>query len=250
MGKSAVSSMMTEKLRVPVLDSDAVVHELYSPGGDAVEPVAALFPGVVDPDGGISRPELGKFVLGPDNEAAMAALEAVVHPLVDAARWKFLHDAEAAGETLVVLDIPLLYEKGYENTVDAVCVVSAGSVETQCRRVLARPGMTPEKFEAIAARQVPGRDEAIDGGFRDRHGVLAGGDGGGGGKVGDGAEGDGRGEGGGLEPDESRAAGVTRRGRLATRVLLDGSNIKETVLASYNGSVHATKNVFVCCARM
>ena len=155
MGKSAVSSMMTEKLRVPVLDSDAVVHELYSPGGDAVEPVAALFPGVVDPDGGISRPELGKFVLGPDNEAAMAALEAVVHPLVDAARWKFLHDAEAAGETLVVLDIPLLYEKGYENTVDAVCVVSAGSVATQRRRVLARPGMTPEKLEAIAARQVP-----------------------------------------------------------------------------------------------
>ena len=152
MGKSAVSSMLTEKFRVPVLDSDAVVHELYSPGGDAVEPVAALFPGVVDPDGSISRPELGKFVLGPDNEAAMAALEAVVHPLVDAARWKFLDDADKADETLVVLDIPLLYEKGYENTVDLVVVVSAGSTETQRARVLARPGMTVSRSSSRSSR--------------------------------------------------------------------------------------------------
>ena len=155
MGKSAVSSMLTSKLGVPVLDSDAVVHELYSPGGAAVEPIGALFPGVVTPEGGISRPELSKFVLGPTNETNMAALEAIVHPLVDASRWKFLEDAERAGETLVVLDIPLLYEKGYESTVDAVAVVSAGSEETQRERVLSRPGMSAEKLEDITARQVP-----------------------------------------------------------------------------------------------
>ena len=78
MGKSAVSSMLTSKLGVPVLDSDAVVHELYSPGGAAVEPVGALFPGVVTPEGGISRPELSKFVLGPTNETNMAALRSIV----------------------------------------------------------------------------------------------------------------------------------------------------------------------------
>ena len=173
MGKSAVSSMLTSKLGVPVLDSDAVVHELYSPGGAAVEPVGALFPGVVTPEGGISRPELSKFVLGPTNETNMAALEAIVHPLVDASRWKFLEDAERAGETLVVLDIPLLYEKGYESTVDAVAVVSAGSEETQRERVLSRPGMSAEKFEDILARQVPDARETEARGFHNRHRVFA-----------------------------------------------------------------------------
>lgn len=153
MGKSTVSSLLIE-MGVPVLDSDAVVHRLYEPGGAAVGPVRDLFgPGVVTPEGSISRPELGKVVLGDDD--AMARLEGVVHPLVDAARWDFLDKAEAAAQPLVVFDIPLLYEKGYERTVDAVVVVSTGDAGEQRRRVLARPGMTPEKFDAIAARQVP-----------------------------------------------------------------------------------------------
>ena len=153
MGKSTVASFLTD-MGVPVLDSDAVVHQLYAPGGAAVEPVRNLFgPDVVTPEGSVSRPELGKCVLGDDD--AMARLEAVVHPLVDTARWDFLRQAEAASQPLVVFDIPLLYEKGYEATVDAVVVVSAGNPETQRERVLARPGMTPEKFDAILARQVP-----------------------------------------------------------------------------------------------
>ena len=153
MGKSTVSSLLAE-MGVPVMDSDAIVHQLYAPGGAAVGPVSDLFgPEVVTPEGSVSRPELGKRVLGDDD--AMARLEAVVHPLVDAARWDFLEGAEASSQPLVVFDIPLLYEKGYEQTVDAVAVVSTGDAEVQRERVLARPGMTPEKFDAIVARQVP-----------------------------------------------------------------------------------------------
>lgn len=153
MGKSTVGSVLT-KLGVPVLDSDAVVHQLYAPGGAAVGPVRDLFgPEVVTPEGAVSRPALGAHVLNDDD--AMARLEAVVHPLVEAARWDFLDDAEATAQPLVVFDIPLLYEKGYEETVDAVVVVSTGDVAEQRRRVMARPGMTPEKFDAIVARQVP-----------------------------------------------------------------------------------------------
>lgn len=157
MGKSTVSSVL-RKMGVPVLDSDAVVHELYAPGGAAVAPVGDLFgPDVVTPEGSISRPALGKKVLGDDD--AMARLEAIVHPLVEAARRAFLDEAEAAAQPLAVLDIPLLYEKGYEKTVDAVLVVSTGDPAEQRRRVLARPGMTPEKFDAIVARQVPDDDK-------------------------------------------------------------------------------------------
>lgn len=153
MGKSTVASLLTD-MGVPVMDSDAVVHQLYAAGGAAVGPVRDLFgPEVVTEEGSISRPELGERVLGDD--AAMARLEAVVHPLVDAARWDFLRRAEAASQPLVVFDIPLLYEKGYEQTVDAVAVVSTGDAGVQRERVLARPGMTPEKFDAIVARQVP-----------------------------------------------------------------------------------------------
>ena len=153
MGKSTVSSLLAE-MGVPVMDSDAIVHQLYAPGGAAVGPVSDLFgPEVVTPEGSVSRPELGMRVLGDDD--AMARLEAVVHPLVDAARWDFLEGAEASSQPLVVFDIPLLYEKGYEQTVDAVAVVSTSDAGTQRERVLARPGMTPEKFDAIVARQVP-----------------------------------------------------------------------------------------------
>jgi len=132
MGKSTVSLVLTA-MGVPVLDSDAVVHRLYASGGAAVCPVADAFgSGVVTPEGSISRPALSALVLGDDG--AMARLEAIVHPLVDAARWEFLARAEAASQPLVVLDVPLLYEKGYERTVDAVVVVSTGDAAMQRRR--------------------------------------------------------------------------------------------------------------------
>lgn len=161
MGKSFVARVASE-MGVPVLDSDAVVHELYAPGGAAVSPVRAMFgPGVVAEDGGVSRPALGPLVLGDADEAKanMAALETLVHALVDERRRAFLDECAASGHALVILDVPLLYEKGYESTVDAVAVASAGDAETQRRRALARPGMTPEKFAHVAARQMPDEEK-------------------------------------------------------------------------------------------
>ena len=163
-GKSTVASFFT-RAGVPVHDSDAAVHALYAPGGRAVAPVAAAFsPAVLDPAGGISRPALAAAVLGkPD---ALAALEGIVHPLVTAERAAWL-DAQAAAAAdgagrahgLVVLDIPLLFETGADapeaGVVDAVAVVSCGDPAIQRARVLARPGMTPEKLAAILARQTP-----------------------------------------------------------------------------------------------
>mmetsp|Transcript_68535 Transcript_68535/g.198871 ORF Transcript_68535/g.198871 Transcript_68535/m.198871 type:complete len:272 (+) Transcript_68535:41-856(+) len=154
MGKSTVANFFRE-LAVPVNDADAVVHRLYAPGGAAVAPVKALFgPTVVAKDGGISRPELSKFVVGPQNATNLKDLEAVVFPLVDAARDEFVQSAELKGEHLAVLDIPLLFERGSEALCDIVVVVSAPP-EKQRERVLARPGMTESKFEAILGKQVP-----------------------------------------------------------------------------------------------
>jgi len=154
MGKSTVSKWFQE-LGVPVDDADAVVHKLYGPGGAAVAPVLALFgPEVLGDDGGVSRPALTTFVVGLANSANLKKLEAVVFPLVDAARDEFMQAARERGEPLVVLDIPLLFERGSEQLCDAVVVVSAPAA-TQRERVLARPGMSKEKFEAILSKQVP-----------------------------------------------------------------------------------------------
>jgi dephospho-CoA kinase len=150
MGKSTTSAMF-EAEGVPVYDSDAAVHALYAEGGAAVAPVEAAFPGVVV-DGAIDRARLSARVVG-DSEA-LAKLEAIVHPLVGAHRIGFFERAEVEGQDIVVLDIPLLFETGGEKKVDKVVVVSAPA-EVQRARVLARPGMTPEKFEAILARQTP-----------------------------------------------------------------------------------------------
>mmetsp|Transcript_788 Transcript_788/g.2873 ORF Transcript_788/g.2873 Transcript_788/m.2873 type:complete len:203 (-) Transcript_788:770-1378(-) len=155
MGKSTVSSMFREE-RVPVLDADAVVHQLYAKGGKAVAPVGAAFPGVVI-DGAISRPELGKHVVG--MEENMKRLEAIVHPLVEEERNAFLSEHRSAAAPLVVLDIPLLFETHLEHTVDAVAVASTGDAAEQRRRVLARPGMAPDKLDAILARQVPDEEK-------------------------------------------------------------------------------------------
>ena len=130
------------------------VHDMYAPGGAAVGPVEARFPGVTQ-GGAVCREELSKRVVGPANADALLDLEAIVHPLVAAARSRFLAGAAEAGEQLVVLDVPLLYESGVDAVCDAVAVVSTGDQLVQRSRVLARPGMTEAKLDAILARQLP-----------------------------------------------------------------------------------------------
>ncbi|PIC02053.1 dephospho-CoA kinase [Caulobacter sp. X] len=150
MGKSTTAAMF-EAEGVPVYDSDAAVHALYAAGGAAVAPVEAAFPGVVT-DGAIDRAKLSAKVVG--NPEALAKLESIVHPLVGADRIGFFQKAQAEGHDIVVLDVPLLFETGGQKSVHKVVVVSAPP-EVQRARVLARPEMTPEKFEAILARQLP-----------------------------------------------------------------------------------------------
>lgn len=149
MGKSETARMFAA-LGVPVYDADASVHALYDVGGLAVAPIGAAFPGIVV-DGKVDRTRLGAATLG--DSTALKRLEAIIHPLVGQAQTDFLNAAEAGGAQIVVLDIPLLFETGGETRVDAVIVVSAPA-EMQRDRVLARPGMTAEKFEAILKRQV------------------------------------------------------------------------------------------------
>ena len=148
MGKSTVAAMLCD-LGVPVFDADAVVHELQGPGGQLVARIEAAFRGTTGVMG-VDRQKLGALVLGDDD--AMRRLESIVHPAVAAERGAFLaaHDAMP----LVVFDIPLLFEKGGDASVDTTMVVSAPPA-VQRARVLARPGMTREKFESILARQLP-----------------------------------------------------------------------------------------------
>lgn len=148
MGKSAVASMF-HGLGVPVFDADAAVHVLQGPGGALLGEIEAVFPGTTGPDG-VDRQKLGAAVFGDRDK--LSRLEAIIHPAVAAMRRQFLKDN--AAKPLVVFDIPLLFEKGGAEGVDAVVVVSA-SAEAQRARVLARPGMTEEKFERILGLQVP-----------------------------------------------------------------------------------------------
>ncbi len=148
MGKSAVAMMLRE-LGVPVFDADAAVHHLQGPGGALLPAIEAAFPGTTGPDG-VKRQELGAKVFG--DPQALKRLEAIVHPAVARMREAFM--IEHTGESLIVFDIPLLFEKGHAADLDAVFVVSAPA-EMQRKRVLARPGMTPEKFAHILSLQVP-----------------------------------------------------------------------------------------------
>jgi dephospho-CoA kinase len=148
MGKSTTAQMFRDA-GVPVFDADAAVHALYR--GAAVAPVEAAFPGVTR-DGAIDRVLLAARVLA--DPEALHRLESIVHPLVAAERRTFLDTARRDGAPVVVLDIPLLFETGGEAAVDAVAVVSAPE-SVQKARVLSRPGMTPERFSAILAKQVP-----------------------------------------------------------------------------------------------
>ncbi len=148
MGKSAVAAMFRE-LGVPVFDADAAVHELQGPGGALLPMIEAAFPGTTGPQG-VDRPKLGAAVFGDPEK--LKQLERIVHPAVGAMRAGFLE--ENADAPLIVFDIPLLFEKGGFESVDAVAVVSAPAA-MQRRRVLSRPGMTEEKFEQILKLQAP-----------------------------------------------------------------------------------------------
>lgn len=148
MGKSTASTMFAEA-GIPVYSADDAVHRLY--GGRAAPLIEAAFPGTVEA-GAVDRGKLSAAVLGDD--AAMKKLEAIIHPLVREEEVRFIREAEMSGADIVLLDIPLLFETGGEKRVDHVVVVSAPA-EVQRQRVLARPGMTAEKLDAILARQMP-----------------------------------------------------------------------------------------------
>ena len=148
MGKSTVAAMF-EAAGVPVFDADAEVRAMQGPDGELVPAIEAVFPGSTD-EGGVSRDRLGALVFGDPEQ--LARLETIVHPAVARKRDAFL--IEHAGAPVVVFDIPLLFEKGGVDLVDRVVVVSAPA-EAQRRRVLARPGMTEDKFAHILAIQTP-----------------------------------------------------------------------------------------------
>ncbi len=148
MGKSTTARFFAEE-GVPVHDADAVVHRLYD--GEAAAAIEAAFPGTTA-SGKVDRDKLAARVLG--DSAALKRLEAIVHPLVQEAERRLLAEAEARGEKVAVLDIPLLFETGGEKRVDAVVVVSAPP-DVQRSRVLERPGMTVDKLDAILAKQMP-----------------------------------------------------------------------------------------------
>ena len=142
---------MFRQLGVRVFDSDATVHRLLAPGGAAVDTVVAAFPGVAK-NGTLDRGALGSLVFGrPDD---LRRLEGTLHPMVRAARNRFLREAQARRDRLVVFDVPLLFETGGERHCDAVIVVTA-PLFVQRARVLGRPGMSPEKFAAILDQQIP-----------------------------------------------------------------------------------------------
>jgi dephospho-CoA kinase len=148
MGKSTVSRMFAAE-GVPVFDADAAVHALQGREGALVAEIEAAFPGTTD-EAGVDRTALAERVLGEPEE--LKRLEALVHPAVARAREAFL--VAHRDSPVVVLDIPLLFEKGGDAHVDKIAVVSADP-ETQRVRTLARPGMTPEKFLRILDHQMP-----------------------------------------------------------------------------------------------
>jgi dephospho-CoA kinase len=150
MGKSTAARMLRQ-MGVPVYDADANVHALQAKGGAALPAIEAAFPGVVK-DGVLDRQALGARVFG--NKEALRKLEAIVPPLVGQRQRAFLKRAARRGENLVVLDIPLLFEGAGERRVDATLVVSAPAF-LQRHRVMARPGMSAERFLGILRQQVP-----------------------------------------------------------------------------------------------
>lgn len=152
MGKSTTAKLFAE-VGVPVYDADATVHALYE--GEAVAAIESAFPGT-GVAGKVDRQKLSAFVV--DDPAAMKKLETIVHPMLRAHESAFLAESEAAKATVAVLDIPLLFETGADGRVDAVAVVTT-TPDIQRERILARPNMTPDKLDAVLARQMPDEEK-------------------------------------------------------------------------------------------
>lgn len=150
MGKSTTAKMFME-LGVPVQDADAIVHRLMAKGGKAVPVIERAFPGVTV-DGAVDRAALGKRVF--DNASALKTLEAILHPMVSAERTGFLMQAARMRKPLVVVDVPLLFETRGERKCDMTVLVTAPAF-VQAARVLARPGVTRDRLDAIRAKQMP-----------------------------------------------------------------------------------------------
>lgn len=154
MGKSTAAAHLLRR-GLPVFDADAAVHALYE--GAAVPLIEKEFPGTTS-QGKVDRSKLGAAVL--NNRERLSALEAIVHPLVREAERDFLREEAARGTPMAVLEIPLLFETGADAKVDATIVVSASS-ELQHKRLMDRPGMTPEKIEGLLARQMPDAEKRV-----------------------------------------------------------------------------------------
>lgn len=152
MGKSTVAAMF-EDAGIPVFDADAQVRAMQGPNGELIEVIEREFPGSTGPEG-VNREALGKVVFG--DKEALARLEAIVHPAVGLKRMQFFADHSDA--PIILFDIPLLFEGSGHALVDVIVVVSAPA-EDQRARVLARPGMTEEKFEHILSLQVPDEEK-------------------------------------------------------------------------------------------
>jgi len=154
MGKSETAGMFRD-LGVPVFDADAAVHQLQAKDGRALPAIEAAFPGVIEA-GVLDRQKLGAIVFA--DAAAKSRLEAIIHPMVGEERAGFFSNAEKAEAAFVVLDVPLLFETGGNSACDKIVVVSAPA-EVQRARVLARSGMSAQKFEQILAKQTPDADK-------------------------------------------------------------------------------------------
>jgi dephospho-CoA kinase len=155
MGKSAAAATL-RRLGVPLFDADAQVHLLLGPGGAAIGPVEAAFPGVRDEAGGIDRQRLGQRVFR--DPAALRRLERIIHPMVRQAEMRFVARQRARRSPLVVLDIPLLFESGSVERCDFALVVSAPA-RLQRERVMRRPGMSEGRFADILRAQIPDREK-------------------------------------------------------------------------------------------
>ena len=160
MGKTTTVKMFA-KFGIPVWEADTSVHKLYSKEGEAVELFKEKLPSSIV-NNEVSRAELKKLIN--DDERNLKTIETLIHPLVSNDRKRFVKAAEKKNIPLIVLDIPLLFEKGHEKSVDYIAVVSVAK-ETQRKRVLKRNTMTPEIVEKILGIQMPDAEKRLKADF-------------------------------------------------------------------------------------